>query len=415
MNGEPADARPPRKSVTQDLLVVPRLLLVPPRLLMKGLSWPIQQMANGEEKHHFSQKLYLVFTSWDGKVGVRPDFQYQLSFTPMLGLTFFHDRLLGPGTSFNITYMMAPGSDNYFARVRMRPFSFQHATQLHLLTQFTQRDDQLFTGLGMDHTRGPARYKLTSFDIDGQVRAQVRAEVKLFAGAMFGFRRFGNGATDANDPPIFSVYCVRATNGLCTHRLDETLVPGFSGTDFVRVDAGFHVDTRDSSFRPTSGALAEVAADYTHGLDDPSSYFRVSGSAMGVIDLWRRSHVLLLRAWAMDVIPTNNQPVPFTELVVLGGPDDLRGVRWGLYRDYSGALFTAEYRWPVWMWMDASLFTDAGGVFGPHWQNFSVQKLVPDVGFGVRIRTATSFVMRMQVAWSPADGWQFFVAATAVP
>jgi outer membrane protein assembly factor BamA len=117
----------------------------------------------------------------------------------------------------------------------------------------------------------------------------------------------------------------------------------------------------------------------------------------------------------MDVIPTNNQPVPFTELVVLGGPDDLRGVRWGLYRDYSGALFTAEYRWPVWMWMDASLFTDAGGVFGPHWQNFSVQKLVPDVGFGVRIRTATSFVMRMQVAWSPADGWQFFVAATAVP
>jgi outer membrane protein assembly factor BamA len=415
MNGEPADGRQPKKRVADDLLVVPRLLLTPPRLLWKGLSYPIQAMANGEERHHFSQKLYLLVTSWDGTIGIRPEISYQLSFTPFFGATFFHNKLLGPGTGFDVTFMLGASSDNYYARVRMRPFAFRHATQLHLLTQFNERDDQLFTGIGMDHTRGPSRYRLTAFDIDAQVRAQVRPEVRLQAGAQFGFRRFGNSSDPSGDPAILDVYCVRAENGLCTHRIDNALVPGFTGTQFLRVDTGFRVDTRDSSFRPTSGAVAELQVDYSHGLDDPSSYFRLSASAMGVIDLWKRSHILLLRAWGMGVFPINDEPVPFTELVVLGGPDDLRGVRWGLYRDYTGMLFTAEYRWPIWMWMDASLFTDFGGVFGRHWNDFELEKLKPDVGAGIRIRTSTSFLLRLQTAWSPADGWQLFVAATAVP
>jgi hypothetical protein len=416
MAGEPSDAKQPKRSFANDLLIVPRLLLTPPRLLWKGISYPLVWAANGEEKNHYSQKLYLVVTSWDGTIGVRPEVSYQLSFSPFFGLTFFHNKLLGPGTGFDTTFMFGLGEDLWFARVRMRPFAARHASQLYLLTQFNRRNDQLFTGVGMNNSRGLSRYSIDAFDVDAHVRSVVSSEARLFAGAMFGLRRYGDGGVNAGDLPISEVYCVRAKNGLCTNKVDVLQVPGFyTGTEFLRFNAGFLVDTRDSSFRPTSGALAEASVDYSHGLSEPSSYFRLRGSVMGVIDLWKRSHTLILRAWAMSVYPTNDAPVPFTELVVLGGPDDLRGVRWGLYRDFSGMLFTAEYRWPVWMWMDASLFTDAGGVFGQNFSDFNVTQLKPDIGAGIRIRTSQSFLFRLQLAWSPADGVQFFVSATAVP
>jgi outer membrane protein assembly factor BamA len=416
MQGEPADACTHPPSIKNDLLEVPRLLLAPPRLLLKAIAFPAEAMANGGEKHHFSQRLYLIFTSWDGAIGVRPELAYQLSFEPFFGLTFFDNRLFGRSTSFDITYMMGAGSDLYYARVRMRPLAFRHATQLYLLTQFTNRNDQLYAGIGEAHRLGASRYEINAYDLDAHVRSLARPEVHLFAGAAYGLRKFSDGALGLSDPPISQVYCLRTTNGLCSTRIDQVLVPGFAdGTQFLRFDAGFFVDTRDSSFRPSSGAVAEATVDYSVGLSDPSSYFRLRGSVMGVIDLWKRSHVLVLRAWGMGVFPTNNVPVPFTELVVLGGPDDLRGVRSGFYRDYAGLLFTAEYRWPLWMWMDATLFTDAGGVFGRGWSLFRVNQLKPDVGIGVRLHTRDSFLMRLQVAWSAVDGVQFFVAVSVVP
>src|SRR5262249_42901196 len=148
MLGEPADAGTHPPSIKDDLLVVPRLLLAPPRLLLKAISTPVEAMANGEEKHHFGQQLYLMFTSWDGAIGVRPELAYALSFAPFFGLTFFHNRLFGPSTSFDLTYMMGAGEDLYFARMRMRPLAIRHATQLYLLAQFINRNDQLFAGIG---------------------------------------------------------------------------------------------------------------------------------------------------------------------------------------------------------------------------------------------------------------------------
>ena len=213
------------------------------------------------------------------------------------------------------------------------------------------------------------------------------------------------------------MFCVQLINRRCVGGVDEALVPGFTnGTQFLRGHAGISVDTRDSGFKPSSGAMVDFLVDYSHGLgDDGSSYLRVHGSMTGVIDLWHRTHTLLLRVWGMTVANLSSTPIPFTQLVVLGGPDDLRGVRYGRFRGNSGTLFTAEYRWPVWMWMDASLFADAGGVFGQGWSGFSVEKLRPDVGAGVRVRSSSAFFMWLQTAWSPSDGWQLFFTATAVP
>jgi hypothetical protein len=383
--------------------------------LWKAVMYPVRAVANLEERHHITQQLYLMFTSADGTFGVRPQITWTLSFSPFFGATFFHHRMLGVGTTFDVTVEGGFSPDLIQTRVHARPTPWGRAIQLDLTTSFLRRDDQLFTGIGME-TLGPSRYLLNAFDIDGFLRFIVRPEARLFLGGHFGLRRYADGRQLGDEPPVSKLYCVRTVSGLCSQFVDENLVPGFfSGTEFLRGTAGFAVDTRDVSFKPTSGALVDFSADYSHGLREPSSYFRFRGSLMGVLDLWKRSHVLVIRAFAMTVVPTNGEPVPFTELAVLGGWDDLRGVRWGRFRDFSSVLFTAEYRWPVWMWMDAVLFADAGGVFGKGWSGFAVDKLVPDVGVGLRIRTSRTFYFRLQTAWSPLEGIQFFFSANAVP
>ncbi len=110
-------------------------------------------------------------------------------------------------------------------------------------------------------------------------------------------------------------------------------------------------------------------------------------------------------------------PIPFTEMVTLGGPDDLRGFKPGRFRDASSLLATVEYRWPVWMWMDGTLFADYGGVLGPAFSNFSFSTLRPDVGIGFRMHTSDKFVLRIQAAWGFGDegGFRLVIAGNGGP
>jgi hypothetical protein len=414
--GERSDGRLQPPSAAQILVWPARLVLMPLRFLWKGLSYPLAAMANHEEKHHLSQKVYLMFTTADGMLGVRPELEYNLSFEPTVGASFFDRKLFGRDTYFDAVFRGNVSDDIAYTRVRASPLPGRWSTQLDLMTEFNRRDDQLFTGIGMEHLI-PSRYMVSSLVVQTLARFTVRPEVGFFLGTQLGIRRFANGRSVGGDPPIEEVYCVRNVVGRCVDGVNDALVPGFNqGTQFFRAIGGFVLDTRDSAFRPSSGALLELHLDYSHGLgDDPSNYLRVSGSTTGVLDLWKRTHVLIVRAWGMIVAPFSGQPVPFTELVVLGGPDNLRGVRPSYLRDFSGVLFTSEYRWPIWMWMDASLFADAGGVFGQGFSGFAVEKLVPDVGMALRVRTAKAFYFQLQTAWSPLDHWQFYLSFSAVP
>jgi outer membrane protein assembly factor BamA len=110
-------------------------------------------------------------------------------------------------------------------------------------------------------------------------------------------------------------------------------------------------------------------------------------------------------------------PIPFTELVTLGGPDDLRGFRRGRFRGASSMLATIEYRWPVWMWMDGSFFVDYGGVFGPGFSDFRFGALRPDVGIGLRAHTSSRYLVRVQLAWGfgGGGGIRFVVAGNGNP
>ena len=400
-------------------LLVPRLILWIPRELYRHVLWPI--IGPGvklTERYHVIQWAEYALTSADGRVGVRPVFNFVSGYRATFGLAFFDERLLGEGTDFRISASGNFGR-TFLTDLRLRPTHFGRAVEYTFYAGYIKRDDYLYSGIGerQARTNPLARYSVDEVDAHNFIDLVATPFVSLHLDGMFGLRRFGNGTNLGGDVPIDEVYCTRVLEGRClAFEVDPRKVPGWNGTQFLRGHVLLRVDSRDAPQRPTSGAVLEVGADYSHGLGfDDSSYLRAQGSLVGVIDLYRRSRVLVLRATAEEVFPFGTTPVPFSELPVLGTPDLFRGARWGKYRDHTLFLLTAEYRWPIWMWMDAALFADYGGVFGKNWVGFSFNDMIPGFGLALRIRTSRQFYLRVQGAYGVGEGWNFSISASTDP
>jgi outer membrane protein assembly factor BamA len=404
--------RVPRKSEARDdALAVPRLVLSLPRNLFRALSYPIRGTMVLNERYQIYQHVVDALTSKDGRVGVRLALDFALDYQPMFGLSFFDERAFGAGTA---VYAKAEtgGPDLVVASALAKPLRAGRRVALDVEAAYLRRDDQIFRAIPSLRTidRGNARFAQHSADL--WLRPKVRATRDLTLGliAQLGFRRFADGRASGSEGAIASVYCVRALGRACVPgTVDERDVPGFNaGTQFARAGATLRLDTFDRPTKPSAGAQLDLAASYTHGLGDPSSYARAAAQLSVVVNLWQRSHVLVVRGRSELVLPTSSAEVPFTELATLGGPDSLRGFRLGRFRDYSTLLVSAEYRWPIWMWADAMLFVDYGGAAGRLYSGLDGGKLYPAVGGGIRVRTSEHVMARAQLGYGFPDGVQLF-------
>jgi hypothetical protein len=403
--------RAPAFSPRNELLLVPRLVLSLPRTLLRQLALPLKGALILNERYQIYQRVLDALTSRDGLIGVRLAFDFALDYQPMLGFSFFDERIVGPHTALYLKAEAGPG-ELVVASALMRPLPATRRLSLDLETQYTLRDDQVFRAIASlsPYDPGRSRYTLEGFDLWARPRLRLWRSLALVFVAQLGVRRFADGRA-GGDPPISALYCARALGRCLPGTIDERLVPGFNrGSDFGRVGAILRYDGFDRATRPSAGAQLDVGVHYTHGMTDPLRYVRVSAGLGVAIDVWQRSHVLLLSARSDLVLPVGDAPVPFSELALLGGADSLRGVLPGRFRDYSTLLVSAEYRWPIWMWADAMLFSDWGGAAGKAFAGIDFKKLVPDVGAGIRIRTSEHVMLRGQLAWGYPDGVQVFLS-----
>jgi outer membrane protein assembly factor BamA len=107
-----------------------------------------------------------------------------------------------------------------------------------------------------------------------------------------------------------------------------------------------------------------VGTDVRHA--GSSGWVRYGATAGGFVDLNGRNRVLSLWVATLFADPLGKDPIPFTELVELGGAGAMRGFYPGRLRDRSAAVATIHYRWPIWAWLDGSLQMSTGNVFGDH-------------------------------------------------
>lgn len=390
------DSVPPRR-----WRLVPQVLLFPLRAIFWGLEWPIGGALRLEDRVHVFKRVSDALTWSGGTRGLRPAFYYSTITVPEFGAMYFDRRTLGVDTRLDVTATVG-GANYVYGQLTVEPTKTSGPVGLVWNTTFDRRGDLLFNGIG-GHTYSNAatgRYLQNAFVTDAGLRYRPFRGLEMWTLFSVGVKRFDNGDRVGGDPGVVYVY---ETSG----------IPGFNqGTTFVRPGAGFELDTRDSPLRSAVGLVVRGAFDYTHGIaGDVATYERFAGNVGIPINLWSRTHILWLAATSA-LTWQNDAQVPFSELPTLGGPNDLRGFRFQDFRDYSAFYVTAEYRWPVWMWVDGSIFFDYGGVFSQNYANFSAQRMQPDVGVAMRLFTANRFYIRAQLGYGFGEGFNFSLAGS---
>jgi hypothetical protein len=143
--------------------------------------------------------------------------------------------------------------------------------------------------------------------------------------------------------------------------------PGYANGYRAGVSAARVVlDTRSDDGASGSGLRLEL--DGEHGVDfettPAAGWLRYGGTVGGLRVLTDHGRVVSLSVSALFADPLGSRPVPFTELVTLGGPNLMPGFRAGRLYDESAFVTTLRYSWPIWMWLNGSLQAAVGNVFG---------------------------------------------------
>jgi hypothetical protein len=415
LHGERYDGRKKKLPARSYLYAAPRVMLAPLRLVVLGVGAALKPAMEWNERKHVAERVVGALTSSDGLVGVRPVINYELNFRPSFGVLYFNERVPRGG---RLTVSSAIGGpETILQNAHLTLPLERERLGVDIDAAYRRRDDELYTGIGMKNHAPFARYEADQADAAATLWARPMKPLRLEIGVDFGLRRFANGEGYGGDPSVARAYCARGVDNRClTGRVDEQLVPGFrEGTQFARESVAAHIDSRRDE--TSSGLLVDVGVQYTHGLGaDRSSYLRLHGHVGTSFEIWRH-RALYLGVSVDDLVAFGSTPIPFSELVLLGGPDDLRGFQRGRFRDSSSMLATVEYRWPVWMWMEGSLFFDYGGVFKPAFRDFSVGDLRPDIGLGLRVHTSSKYLMRIQLAYGfgSEGGIRFVIAGNGNP
>ncbi len=140
-------------------------------------------------------------------------------------------------------------------------------------------------------------------------------------------------------------------------------------------------DTRDNSFYPTSGNLANVNYIAYSGDRDYQVFMAEWNHYLGFGD----DDVLALRAMVKDT----SADTPFYALSQFGRGNDLRGFENGKYRDYSMAAIQAEWRHRFSRRWGGVVFAGIGSV-APDLGSLTSDDLLSSAGVGVRYRLADS-------------------------
>jgi hypothetical protein len=165
----------------------------------------------------------------------------------------------------------------------------------------------------------------------------------------------------------------------------QTTLPGYEdNAAFFSLARGF-VDTRPRDAPNVSGARLEAGVEHDADLARRDRrWLRYDVEAAGFLEVMRPGRVLSLRAYAAFADALADAPVPLVDLATLGGFEMMRGWFVGRFRGESAAVFTLNYRYPVWYLLDGNVYVEAGNAFGRHLEGFDPRHLYGSAGLGFR-------------------------------
>jgi len=358
------------------LLWVPRVLLFPAYVVSEYvIRRPIGALMAGAERAHVPEALYNFFTfGEERKAGWVPTFFVDFGFKPSAGLYFFWDDAFARGNDLRLqaatwgTHWLAGSVTDRIHLSRNDTFTLQASA--------IRRPDYRFYGTGAKAVES----NLSRFGADKLEASGV------FGVALGGFSRLvaGVGARSVHfrEPEEYraSSTPTRAAQGYFAlpDGFEQGYTAGFSQMQL-------RLDSRLARPKSQTGIRLDVEAEQGSAprTSSPSGWIRYGAIVGTFLDLNSRARVVSLSVATLFSDPLMSQPVPFTELVQLGGSQPMPGFVPGRLFGRSAFVATLGYHWPIWVWLDGTIQAAVGNVFEKHLSDFdtSLLRLSGAVGF----------------------------------
>ncbi|HEY1908671.1 MAG TPA: BamA/TamA family outer membrane protein [Myxococcaceae bacterium] len=391
-----AAQRPPRREVPNyrqldpvpttagDVLIwVPRVVLLPGYLVTEyALRVPVGAFSTASEKGNWAGKAFNFFAFGpDHKGGILPTFSFNTGFRPTIGAHFWWGDTFVAGNT--LTADVAWGGSDWIRTAIGDQYRWSSTDDVAFKVFWQRRPDNVYFGIGPD-TSDNFRSRYGTDHIEGRVTYTHAQKLGVrFESHARIYRTVFRDYHCCNDPTVTE----RVENG------ELSQPPGFGeNTTAAEIGGLLVLDTRNpdpytnrSGFR--IGVTAAPAVDVTRGFD--RSWIHYGGLVEGSWDVTGKGRVLSLGVFTSFADALGSEPVPFNELVTVGGAEPFAGFLNGRLRDRSAIAAQLSYRWPVYAWIDGVAAVGFGNVFGKHLENFRWDSLRLSADIGVR--TAAAF------------------------
>jgi hypothetical protein len=363
------EGRPPRPArPSEALLWVPRVVLSPVYFTTEYLiRRPVGAILRDAERANVPAALYDFFAFGpQHKAGVAPIAFVDFGFSPSVGVYAFWDDAFVHGDDLRAHF--SGWTSDWLAGSFVQRTRFHHKDSLTLKFAAMRRPDQVFFGTGSRTLQASqSRYG------EDRIAASATADFALWRASKVqvaaGVRRssFYDGHY-GGDPGIVE----QAAREVFP--LPDGFARGYTA-EYNRVLVA--LDSRRPFPADGSGvrleAEAQQGSDVSHAAG--AGWLRYSGAVGAFLDLDDHRRVVSLSLITIFSDPFGSRPVPFTELVSLGGDEPMPGFDPGRLVDRSAAVGTLRYRWPIGPWLDGSLQAAVGNVFGAHLDGFDTRLL----------------------------------------
>lgn len=173
-------------------------------------------------------------------------------------------------------------------------------------------------------------------------------------------------------------------------------------TELFAAGISFRLDLAEGEPRTYTGRRFLFNGGYHHSIDDNRfAFFKYRFEWQEFIDLpfLPSSRRLAFKGRMERVEPLADKSIPFFEQPSIGDSRGLRGLTGDRFRDDKSLLFTLEYRYPMWDFVDVALFLDEGQVF-KNFNDLSISEFHTGYGFGLHFLGEENLSFRVEFAFS---------------
>ncbi len=366
--GDPEQARgwaqPPSTEPEDYYLLVPRILLFPPNLVLKLVAMPIRGAAILIDRYHLIEHTKDILYNDARTAGVLPAFGYQTGYGFTYGLKAFHNDLFGNDEELNVAaafggiFVQGYGASFVGDQIAHTPLWIEARAAYEL------KPALFFQGIGNEPVPdstpgvGPRESDVATRFREGRAMGTLTLGASIgdkgdrsLVGVtgLFNQREFDSERKEFDEPSIETVY-------------DTSQIQGFDeGATVLEVTPTFVYDSRNYEATPSEGVYLDLFGGHTAPITSDADYWHYGAAFATFIDLYRGTRVLSIRT-TLEAVHGDDDQIPFSDLMKLGGPTSLRGYQLDRFRDKLSALGTLEYRYPVHQMVSGEVFLDVGRV-----------------------------------------------------